>query len=303
VDECSAYGPEGIFPFDQQNYWNRGEYIVVTSEESQGFWEITTGRSDTSGCGFPQTIIAAEDDLELKYFGVRRLSGTATLNAVVFSDLDGNGMRGADEPLVPGSLVSLRPPDGSCILGDVSPDRIKAGAFFFSHLPAGEWFADAHVQYCCGPISGPTNTSPQPAKVRLKDGTTSEIEFGFHFPAFATIVVTVIDDSNGNGEPDADEEAVSGAIVCIDSGQFANPFTPNSSEPCQQTDTEGRVSFRNLEVGEYSAVVDPPARLESTWEIGPRSFVYVGDGDTAEITLIVRRPGSVGISSCATLSC
>jgi hypothetical protein len=119
-------------------------------------------------------------------------------------------------------------------------------------------------------------------------------------------VAVVIDDANGNAQVDAGEESVPEVTVCLESPGASEPVEPwNFAVPgtCQQTDRSGSTTFGKIGDGDYTVRVDLPSRLEATWGIGSAQPVTVKEGDTVTVTLLVRRPDSVGISGCAAISC
>jgi hypothetical protein len=314
ADECSideralAAGLYGQFD-------DFGREVNTHSLESASLWIVTTasGRRDCadtlSGPYDDAPAIRPDSDVAITHVGVRRATGRAIVIATVFNDLNRNALLDPGEPLLPDSRAHLRPAGGSCLLGETLPEGNTPGEFSFSRLPDGQWFAEASAGYCCspgrGPGGAPTATTPVSVEVSTKAGSTSEVHFGFSFPVSSTIVATVIDDSNGNGQADADEQPVPWVAVCANWGPPAEPGTADWRPVgiCQQTDPSGVSTFTSLEPGEYSVGVELPARLESSWEVGPSASITLAEGGEHRVTMLVRRPGSVGISGCAAISC
>jgi hypothetical protein len=296
VDECVI--SNGLNPLvNQLVSFDTISTTVDSGDPRQDLWQITT--SGRNGDCFEPIQITTNAEDELQHLGVQRVYGTTTLVVNVFNDLDADGNRDNDEPPIHNSKVHVQPAGELCMVGQAFPARTGEGEVTYYGLPRGDWLVNARVD-CC-------TSDPVPAQsieVTTGNDLTSEVSFGFSFPIRSTIIVTVVDDTNGNGEPDTGEQTVPETAVCIERWPPMHPNAHFPMDSCQGTDPSGRAYFRDLNPAQYTVIVDLPERLEATWETGPEGTLDLDDGGSAEITLLVRRPVSNGgISGCTAISC
>jgi uncharacterized protein (DUF2141 family) len=173
-------------------------------------------------------------------FGDTQYSGTANLFGIVFDDLDGDGSRDTNEAGIEGVLVTL---NGN---RDVFTDQF--GRYSFAVSSAG-----VHTLVETDP-DGYFSTTPNEVHVNIDLGETVEVDFGdaINSSGFASVVGTVFEDLNSDGQWDDNEVGISNVTVNFD----------NSST---KTGKFGGYSFKASNPGSFEVVeVDPVGYFSTT---------------------------------------
>ncbi|WP_394940796.1 SdrD B-like domain-containing protein [Psychromicrobium sp. YIM B11713] len=196
----------------------------------------------------------------------------ASIGSTVFDDKNGNGVRDADEPGIPGATVTLLDKDGQPAK-DADGNPVQPittgpdGQYNFTNLPPGDYQVSFKVpdgKVLTQPKQGtdpnkdsdavpsPGNTSGI-AKVTVASGdAVKNIDAGVVPPA--TIGDTVFLDRNGNGVKDPGEPGIPGVKVELldKSGKVVATTT---SGP------DGKYSFTNVIPGTYSVKFTAPTGM------------------------------------------
>jgi len=165
---------------------------------------------------------------------VIRVTEEPSLGAILgvkFNDLNGNGIREADEPGISGVRFSLN--GGRSVTSDAH------GNFSFGSLTPGEYTVTEVVP------SGWVPTTPTSRTVRVSAGQTVTLTFGNRLlPTVtnASIIGFKFNDLNGNGLRDGDEPGLGGFNFRLNTGVVV------TSNP------DGSFVFPNLPPGEYTIV-------------------------------------------------
>jgi len=208
-------------------------------------------------------------------FAVRedsRCRTTHCLSGVVFSDDNGNGVRDAGEPGIPGIVVSATDGNGISATAVSGPD----GTWSICGLPETQYLVaealptgyrqtapSATVQISRYLASVPTDSGGT-FTVTLCNESFSNLAFG-NVALPGSISGTKFNDLTGNGLLDSGESGVAGVTINLFSGSGTSAKLASTV-----TDASGAFSFSNLVAGAYSLDEDLPA--------GYRQTVPGGDG-------------------------
>lgn len=188
----------------------------------------------------------------------------SSVSGTVFNDLNGNGVRDAGEPGIPGVAVTLDAagPDG--VVG--SADDVPAGAtvtdgaggYSFASVAPG-----AYVVTETDP-AGFTSTTPNEQAVSVPPGGVASAQFGDQQQG--TVSGTVFNDVNGDGTQDATEVGLSGVTVrLMGAGPDGVLGTPDDVVVATiATNAAGGYSFAGVAPGTYLVTETDPATYAST---------------------------------------
>jgi uncharacterized repeat protein (TIGR01451 family) len=165
---------------------------------------------------------------------------TATIHGYVFSDDNGNGQQDAGEVGIPNVLLTLD--------GGASINTDSNGHYTFTTPSPG-----VHVVVETDPASF-FSTTPNEVHVDVILDQSYRIDFGDapDSSGFASIIGTVFEDSDGDGELDAGEPGIAGVTVTLDSAVTV------------QTDINGSYGFTTTVPGAHTVVETDPAGYFST---------------------------------------
>jgi uncharacterized repeat protein (TIGR01451 family) len=172
-----------------------------------------------------------------------------TLQLVKFEDLNGDGIRQAGEPGVPGWVFRLTNPQGNTSVGVTGPD----GTVTIPNVPAGAWGVAEVVDPLWVAITPATGT------VNVPTGGTGTFTAGNVRPAPISGVVYI--DTNGNGIRDAGEPGRAG--VRLDLGG-TRPGGITVAAQDTRSGADGSYSFPNLLPGTYTVGMQVPGGLTAT---------------------------------------
>ena len=255
------------------------------------FTGVTPGSytlSETLRQGFSLTVpaansipvtLAADGSSINNVFGNFRGVLTGTISGTKFNDLNGNGVRDAGEPGLPGVTItrtgSINDPAGAPLT--VVTDA--AGAFSFT-VPFGTYTLSETV-----PAGFAQTAPPAPgtisATIHFAQRTVSGLLFG-NRPLTATIGGLKFNDLNGNGVRDAGEPGLSGVTIRVtDAAAGVRTLT---------TDATGAFSFTGLPAGTYVVSEVAPAGFVQTAPPAPGTFTQtVAAGQTVSNLLFGNR--------------
>ena len=186
------------------------------------------------------SILSAGENFLSADFGFAPPAEVGTIGDLVWSDLNGNGVRDAGEPGIAGVTIILTYPSNLSITATTDNN----GNYLFTDLPEGDYT----VTVTQGP-EGSTLTTPQSFNIGLDEGEDYLLaDFGFEpAPELGSIGDLVWSDLDGDGVRDAGELGIAGVIVSI--------TYPDGSTESTATNGFGEYIFDGLEEGSYAVVV------------------------------------------------
>ncbi|MFN7866939.1 MAG: tandem-95 repeat protein [Planctomyces sp.] len=209
---------------------------------------------------------------------------TGRVTGTIFSDLNENGIKDADEGgisgwtvfadynsdgfLTTGEPTAVANADGDYILGSIS-----AGTWPIYQIPVGGYRTTA------GGSLFPLQNAPNFKTVSVVVGGTATASFGNWIPSVGTISGTVWNDSNGDGVRGTGETALAGRPVFIDLNRDG---VQAATEPARTTDANGNYVFTNIRTGAHRVT-----------ELLPAGFIPSEGRPAAVESLVVRAGTSV----------
>lgn len=171
--------------------------------------------------------------------------------ALVYNDLDANGFRDRDEPLVEGATLRLYTRDRNLIAEDTSRDT---GPLCFPDQEAGVYILSEEN------LPGYRSTTADVWGLYLDAGADALVEFG-DVPEYGSVRGVLFEDANDNGRQDAGERVVPGARLRLEGIGSGRGRLQGRYET--QTDARGRYTFDQVAFGAYtlSVVETPPGYL------------------------------------------
>ena len=222
---------------------------------------------------------------------------TMTVGDTLWVDANADGLQDKDETPLVGAVVTLLDKDGTAAAKDVDGNEVAAittvadGKYLFSHLPEGDYSISVKAPEGYTPTKGGADADDDAANtdnncVAQDDGsihtalfslaagtepvddgdtdanTNLSIDCGFVAPKPATVAVGdyIWVDANNDGKQDADESALTGAVVTLlgKDGTAAKDADGNEVAAIT-TGADGKYLFSNLPAGEYSVTIKAPA--------------------------------------------
>ncbi len=186
----------------------------------------------------------------------------------VFKDLNGDGIREAGEPGIPGARVTLN--DSKTVTTDAD------GNFEFRPVRGD-------VSVLLSPRGMPLGTrlstsNPQTFDAQ-DDAQTLRVSFGMAYAGEISGKVYI--DSNGNGRYDEEDKPVQRAVVALD------PGTP--IETSWATDTQGRFVFSGVAPGPHNVQLNVLTLPSDMALMTPsRISPFLGEGEKLDLTFLVR---------------
>jgi len=187
-----------------------------TSQMPAGTYTLTetpqAGWLPTTPGGQTQTFTLTPGVAITRIFGNRNLPwATAQLCVTKYHDLDGDGVRDAGEPLLPGWSFTVKTPLGGVLASGATNAQ---GHWCATSLPIGP--VEVHETPQAGwtttdPAGTPPGQSPKKG-LTLTPGQTASLAFGNRAPPPPSpkVCVTKYNDLNGNGVRDAGEPVLAG---------------------------------------------------------------------------------------------
>jgi uncharacterized protein (DUF2141 family) len=183
----------------------------------------------------PQTVTVTPGQLVNVFFGNRPQPGEICV--VKFEDLDGDGVRDTNEPLLAGWQFTVtdasNTPVGTITTGQTQPTCLKSVA-------PGTCTVTETVQ------SGWTVTTPNPQTVTVAPATSSVVEFGNKRVTYQICGIKW-NDLDGDGVKDPNEPGLPGWTINM---VFQTPGGPLDVQTT--TDANGQYCFTGLAPGTYT---------------------------------------------------
>ncbi|RYD60960.1 MAG: hypothetical protein EOP83_18175, partial [Verrucomicrobiaceae bacterium] len=201
-------------------------------------------------------------------FGYRN---DASLGDLIWNDRDGDGVRDAGEPGIPGVWVYIDADGDNYFDQGIERYTITdlTGFYRFENLAAGTY--SVRVEIATLP-QGSTQTYDLDAALDHETNRTlttsqeaTDVDFGYR--ATAGFSDRVWNDSNGNGTQDGGEAGIANVRVYADIN--GNGTFESATEPAVLTDSNGAYLIGNLVPGTYTARVDVstlPAGMTQTFD-------------------------------------
>ena len=241
-------GPSGAYQFHNLR---AGSYLVRESD-LPGYASSTPNLVSVS---------VVPDGLAHADFGDRL---AASVGGVVFSDLNGDGVRAPGEPGIPGVPVDLLDPTSGALLS--STTSLADGSYVFAGIMARSY----QVRESDPPGFG--STTPNLVAVSVAAGGAAAASFGDQ--QASTVAGSVYADLNGNGTRDPGEAGIAGVRIEL--------FDPLSGLTLTTTTTgDGSYLFAGVRPGsDYVRETDPAGYQSTTPNMMPMSLV-AGSAATA----------------------
>ena len=204
-----------------------------------------------------------------------------TLQLVKFEDVNGDGVRQAGEPGVPGWVFRLTNPQGNTSVAVTGRD----GTVTIPFVPAGDWQVAEVIDPMWAAITPATGT------VTVPTGGTGTFTAGNARPAPISGVVYI--DTNGNGIRDAGEVGRPG--VRLDLGG-TRPGGITVAAQDTRSGSDGSYIFPNLLPGTYTVGMQVPGGLTATT---PRTIggIKITSGQGSPNNNFGLNSGGAGITS------
>lgn len=201
------------------------------------------------------TLAGAEANLA-QDFGY---AGDAGVGDLLWLDVNNDGIRGANEPGIPGILITVRTPGADGVLGTTDDIVVKQrtdadGKYLVDGLPAGAVVVSYDpTELALGrvPSSDLDGTDAFTTSTTLTAGAT-RLDVDFVVIGSATLNGTIFDDRNGTGKRDAGEPGIAGIGVIVVWHGPAGDVTLRVV-----TDAGGNWQLPNLPAGDYTVTLDP----------------------------------------------
>ena len=178
-------------------------------------------------------------------------AGNLRFGDLVWSDIDGDGVRDAGEPGIPGVVVSIADPDGNVVETQTTDVN---GAYEFEQFPGFTWVVSIAAP------TGYTSTFDRDggdlASTAINPTTNEfDIDFGLQ-PDPGSISGSVFTDRTNDGLFDAGQQEVALPGVTVDlTGQ---DLAGNSVTASTTTAADGSYSFINVPAGTYQVTETQP---------------------------------------------
>ena len=246
-----------------------GEYTVSIVDPTSGPLagtkptEAYTGRYKTTA---DVTIAEATGSVIDVNFGFVK---PASVGDKVWMDVNRDGIQDADEPAMPGVMVTLTRADGSAVT-DASGNPVAAvttdanGQYKFENLLPGDYKVsftnpagyEATVSDA-GSDRGADSNGAEASVTLVQGQDDATVDYGLVGTGVIGDQLFVDVNQNGGGAPDAGDKPLAGVKVTLTwtgPGGITRTFET-------VTDADGKYTFENLLPGEYKVSVDPESLL------------------------------------------
>ncbi len=182
-----------------------------------------------------------------------------SISGIVFNDVNGDGVRGSEEPGISGVKVELLDSNGNLIASTVTSPE---GTYSFADIPAGAYVVKETDPE--GYVSTTGNTVP----VNLVSDTEATASFGDRI--IGSISGTVFNDVNGDGVINTGETGIPGVTVEL--------LTPDGAViATTATGGNGSYSFTDIPAGAYIVrETDPEGYVSTTGNTVPINLTAEG---------------------------
>ena len=210
---------------------------------------------DGDGTGTPNTsditlTLIAPDSLG-EDFGYR---GPGSIGDLIWNDLDGDGVRDAGEPGLPGVTVTATTTVNGLPV-TVSTTTGPDGSYVISGLPLGDWTVTVDPATLPGgvvPTFDADGGNDGTSTVTLTAGTPAVTDQDFGYRGPGSIGDLIWNDLNGNGLQDPGEPGLPGVTVTVSTVVAGATLTYTAT-----TDASGAYVIDGLPLGAFAVTVDP----------------------------------------------
>lgn len=253
--KVSVVDPTGYVP----TVTDKGTTATDSSTGSATSIELTTnGASDTTlDFGFVPPMVSVGN--------------------LVWVDTNRDGVQDAGEPGIPNVTLTISKADGSAVT-DVFGNPVTTtttdanGNYVFENLPVGQYKVSVtdpvgYIPTVTGKATASTDSSTGLAtssELTTNGASDTTLDFGFVAPR-VSVGDFVWFDLDNDGTQERGEPPLGGVVLSIttaDSGPVTDVFGNEVTSTI--TDADGRYSFDDLPVGQYTVTVVPPAGFEAT---------------------------------------
>jgi protocatechuate 3,4-dioxygenase beta subunit len=191
----------------------------------------------------------------------------ASLGNFVWHDADGDGVQDPGETGVGGVTVTIFDADGNEVAhtttagdGSYNFTGLKPGTYTVSYtdLPDGYVFSPQNAGGDDATDSNPGSNGTTASITLAPGANNTTIDAGIYHPV--SLGSRVWMDENADGIQDADEPGIAGVTVALLDENGAPVTDPNTGDPITATtDADGNYLFADLDPGNYSVLITPPA--------------------------------------------
>jgi uncharacterized repeat protein (TIGR01451 family) len=214
-----------------------GTYTVT--EQVQSGWVPTTPN--------PQTVTVQPGQTVNVTFGNQ---GKAEICAVKFEDLDGDGVQGPNEPLLPNWVFNVTDPSNNPV-GTITTTPPGTPPACLTVAAPGTYTVTEQVQ------SGWVPTTPNPQTVTVQPGQTVNVTFGNQQKGKAEICIFKFNDLDGDGKQGPNEPPLAGWQFTVS----PTPLPPTTSPVT--TGPQGSICFGVAAPGTYTIT----EQVQSGWTV------------------------------------
>ena len=260
-----------------------GTTLGTTAADNAGNWTFDpTGLSDG-----PNTLVAYETDLAGNTgsasvsFNLETAPTTATFDAHVYLDANGDGTQDSGETGLAGVTVNLLDGSGNPLGPTAVTD--SNGNVSFSGLAPGSYEIGI-----VAPGDGVSQATDIGTPVTLTAGQTVTATEGVYVPA--AFSVHVYGDTNADGSQDNGETGYQGVTVNLLNGSDAVVATTT-------TDASGNASFTGLAPGSYEVQVVTPSNDAVTQSTNTLTQTTLSSGGSASATVGLYAPPALTLAT------
>lgn len=265
-----------------------GEFrVFVDTSDSDlpaGIAEVTVGNSNSGVVNI--TLDGTDriaDEVDFGFVGQR------TISDLVWFDIDGDGIKGANEPGLGGVTIQLQRvgPNGTFT---VTTTTAGDGTYSVDKLPEGNYVVTAIAGLPIDATATHDVDATNDGTANFAIGATNRTDIDFGYRGSGTDGATISDfvwyDYNGDGVQDPDEPGLGGATVTLEFAGGDGDFSTSADNFSLTTTTltSGIYSFTNLFAGDYRVSV-------SGLPGGSTQSIHTDDGpgtiaEVSEITVV-----------------
>ncbi|MBN1147026.1 MAG: DUF11 domain-containing protein, partial [Anaerolineales bacterium] len=179
--------------------------------------EVVYALHETNPSGYRSTtpdVINVPVEMNHSYyveFGDTNNPNTASIYGTAFDDFSGDGVQDADEPGLPGVVISMT--TGTGVLYATTKSY---GQFTYGFIVTQPGFHTVSEQDPAKP--GYRSTTPDKINVYVEQGRSYNVNFGDTNLGFATIIGVVYNDESGDGIQDPSELGIEGVTISLSTG-------------------------------------------------------------------------------------
>lgn len=236
-----------------------GDYKIVQTQQPPGF---TDGRESKDGAVIPNTVgtdfinvTLNGVDLVHNDFGELKLT---QISGHVWYDENNDGIRGANEALIPGTTITLEGPGGPLTkLTDANGfyefTGLQPGTYTVKETQPAGYIDGKDIVGTVNGVTRGTLANDEINTITLAAGDDS-INNDFGEVKISSIAGHVWFDANNNGVREANELPIPGTTITLTGFSDSGPVSKS-----MQTNSLGEYKFENLRPGTYTLTETQPA--------------------------------------------